>query len=153
MCPGRSVWSLTYTIDGERHAERIPAQWAEAVEYRVDAGRELQEAIREVLVSSQCPVVSSGAAAREEDQKEQVSVSTPRPLWKYLARRLGFRFLSRLSRRWSEASADLRENVAWGVLFGCVCVTCVNLCHCVTVQPVEPFKNVTVGVVVETLKM
>src|SRR6202022_3491779 len=44
-------------------------------------------------VSSQCPVVGSGTAAREEakEEKEEVSGPTPRRLWKYVTRRLGLR--------------------------------------------------------------
>jgi len=37
---------------GERHVERIPSQWAEEVQRRVEAGRELQDAIREVLAAN-----------------------------------------------------------------------------------------------------
>ena len=32
--------------------ERIPAQWAEEVERRVAAGRELQDAVKEVLAAN-----------------------------------------------------------------------------------------------------
>jgi len=39
-------------IQGRRHVERIPAQWAEKVERRVAAGRELQDAVKEVLAAN-----------------------------------------------------------------------------------------------------
>jgi hypothetical protein len=37
---------------GERHVERIPRDWVEEVERRVAAGREFQEAVREVLAAN-----------------------------------------------------------------------------------------------------
>ena len=46
---GHPAWTLTYMIDGEHHTDRIPAEWAEEVQRRVAAGREFQEAVREVL--------------------------------------------------------------------------------------------------------
>jgi hypothetical protein len=52
-------------IDGERHVERIPAQWAEEVQRRVQAGRELQDAIREVLAANARLLV----LARQQEKK------------------------------------------------------------------------------------
>jgi hypothetical protein len=52
-------------IDGERHVERIPAPWAEEVQRRVQAGRELQEAIREVLAANARLLV----LARQQEKK------------------------------------------------------------------------------------
>jgi hypothetical protein len=49
---GHPAWTLTYMIDGERHVERIPAHWAEEVRRRVKAGREFQDAVREVLAAN-----------------------------------------------------------------------------------------------------
>jgi len=46
------AWSLTYTVNGERHVERIPAKWAQQVRRRVRAGREFQDAVREVLAAN-----------------------------------------------------------------------------------------------------
>jgi len=39
-------------IHGERHVDRIPAEWAAEVRRRVAAGREFQEAVREVLAAN-----------------------------------------------------------------------------------------------------
>jgi hypothetical protein len=36
-------------VQGRRQVERIPKPWAEQVQRRVEAGREFQEAVREVL--------------------------------------------------------------------------------------------------------
>lgn len=52
-------------IDGERQVERIPAQWAEEVQRRVQAGRELQDAIREVLAANARLLV----LARQQEKK------------------------------------------------------------------------------------
>jgi hypothetical protein len=49
---GHPAWSLTYMLHGERHVDRIPAAWAEEVQRRVRAGREFQDAVREVLAAN-----------------------------------------------------------------------------------------------------
>ena len=49
---GHPAWSLTYMLRGERHVDRIPAAWAEEVQRRVRAGREFQDAVREVLAAN-----------------------------------------------------------------------------------------------------
>ncbi len=50
--PGHPAWSLTFMVSGERHVERIPSEWAEEVRRRVRAGREMQDAVREVLTAN-----------------------------------------------------------------------------------------------------
>ena len=52
-------------IDGERHVERIPADWAEEVRRRVRAGREFQDAVREVLAANAQLLV----LARQQEKK------------------------------------------------------------------------------------
>ncbi len=39
-------------VGGRRHDERIPRDWAEEVGRRVEAGREFQDAVREVLAAN-----------------------------------------------------------------------------------------------------
>jgi hypothetical protein len=46
---GHPVWKLTYMHDGKKIVERIPAEWAEEVKRRVDAGRQFRDAVAEVL--------------------------------------------------------------------------------------------------------
>src|SRR3974390_3201456 len=46
---GHLAWSLTYTINGERHVERIPAQWAQQVRRRGRAAPGIPDTHREVL--------------------------------------------------------------------------------------------------------
>jgi len=39
-------------VKGKRHVERIPQDWVEDVRHRVEAGRELQDAVREGLAAN-----------------------------------------------------------------------------------------------------
>jgi len=39
-------------VKGQRHVERIPRDWVEEVRRRVEAGREFQDAVREVLAAN-----------------------------------------------------------------------------------------------------
>jgi hypothetical protein len=39
-------------VQGHRRVERIPRDWVEEVERRVAAGREFQDAVREVLAAN-----------------------------------------------------------------------------------------------------
>ena len=50
--PGHVAWSLTFMSEGKHRVERIPREWAEAVAARVRAGREFQDAVREVLTAN-----------------------------------------------------------------------------------------------------
>jgi hypothetical protein len=46
---GHPNWTLTYMLNGVRHVEHIPREWADAIRRRVEAGRAFQDAVREVL--------------------------------------------------------------------------------------------------------
>lgn len=50
--PGHSAWTLTFMSNGKRRVERVPKAWAEVVAERVRAGREFQDAVREVLTAN-----------------------------------------------------------------------------------------------------
>lgn len=50
--PGHPVWTLTFMVQGNKHTQCIPKDWVEQVERRVAAGREFQEAVREVLAAN-----------------------------------------------------------------------------------------------------
>jgi len=39
-------------VEGQRRVERIPRDWVEEVGRRVEAGREFQDAVREVLAAN-----------------------------------------------------------------------------------------------------
>jgi len=49
---GHSAWTLTFMSDGKRRVERIPKQWVEVVAERVRAGREFQDAVRDMLTAN-----------------------------------------------------------------------------------------------------
>ncbi len=49
---GHPVWSLTFMVHGKKHVQHIPSDWVEDVCRRVQAGREFQEAVREVLAAN-----------------------------------------------------------------------------------------------------
>ena len=49
---GHEAWTLTFMVQGHRRVERIPRDWVEEVEQRVAAGREFQDAVREVLATN-----------------------------------------------------------------------------------------------------
>ncbi len=46
---GHPIWMLTYMLDGKKVVERIPHEWAEEVQRRVDAGRQFRDAVSEVF--------------------------------------------------------------------------------------------------------
>ena len=49
---GHPKWSLTFMADGKKQVLHIPQSLVEEVRKKVDAGREYQEAVREVLASN-----------------------------------------------------------------------------------------------------
>ena len=50
--PGHPIWFLTFMADGKRRVERIPQAWAEDVGHQVEAGRALQDAIKDMLTAN-----------------------------------------------------------------------------------------------------
>lgn len=49
---GHEAWTLTFMSQGKRRSERIPREWVGEVRRRVQAGRDFQEAVREVLTAN-----------------------------------------------------------------------------------------------------
>jgi hypothetical protein len=49
---GHEAWSYTFMSDGKPRVERIPKPWVEEVRQRVQAGRDFQSAVREVLTAN-----------------------------------------------------------------------------------------------------
>ena len=47
--PGHPQWSLTFMVGGKKRVERIPAEWVEEVQRRVEEGRQFRQALAEVL--------------------------------------------------------------------------------------------------------
>ncbi len=50
--PGHPIWFFEFMSGGKRRVERIPAEWAEEVRRQVEAGRALQDAIKEMLTAN-----------------------------------------------------------------------------------------------------
>jgi hypothetical protein len=50
--PGHPVWSLTFMVQGKKRVQHIPRDGVEDVRRRVEAGREFQDAVREVLAAN-----------------------------------------------------------------------------------------------------
>jgi hypothetical protein len=49
---GHPVCSLTFMVKGKKRVQHIPKDWVEDVRRRVEAGREFQDAVREVLAAN-----------------------------------------------------------------------------------------------------
>jgi hypothetical protein len=49
---GHAAWSLTFMVDGKKQVHNIPKAWVDDVQKRVDAGREFQDAVRDVLAAN-----------------------------------------------------------------------------------------------------
>jgi hypothetical protein len=49
---GHPGWQLTFMVEGKKRVERIPAEWAEEVAARVEAGRKFRDAVSEVLTAN-----------------------------------------------------------------------------------------------------
>ena len=50
--PGHPIWFLTFMSGGKRRVERIPKEWVEDVRRQVEAGRAVQDAIKEMLAAN-----------------------------------------------------------------------------------------------------
>ncbi len=49
---GHPAWSFTFMVDRKKHVHRIPKTLVDEVRQRVAAGRQFQEAVREVLAAN-----------------------------------------------------------------------------------------------------
>jgi hypothetical protein len=50
--PGHSFWTLTYMVQAKKRTLHIPRKLVEEVRLRVQAGREFQDAVREILAAN-----------------------------------------------------------------------------------------------------
>jgi hypothetical protein len=68
---GHLAFSLTYMLDGRRHVDRVPLQWAEEVRRRVKAGRKFRDAVRRVLaINVRLMVLARKQEKRGKKQKK-----------------------------------------------------------------------------------
>ena len=65
--PRHPVWSFTFMVRGKKHVQHIPKDWVDDVRRRVDAGREFQDAVREVLAANAQLLV----LARQQRRKQR----------------------------------------------------------------------------------
>lgn len=49
---GHPAWTLTFMVQGKKRVQHIPSEWVPEVQRRVQAGREFQQAVREVLAAN-----------------------------------------------------------------------------------------------------
>jgi hypothetical protein len=49
---GHPVWLLTFMVQGKKRVERIPPEWVEDVQRRVEAGRKFKDAVAEVFAAN-----------------------------------------------------------------------------------------------------
>lgn len=49
---GHEAWTFTFMAGGKHRVERIPQLWVDQVRQRVEAGRDFQNAVREVLTAN-----------------------------------------------------------------------------------------------------
>lgn len=50
--PGHSFWTLTYMVQAKKHTLHVPKDLVDEVRLRVQAGREFQDAVREILAAN-----------------------------------------------------------------------------------------------------
>lgn len=68
---GHPGWQLTFMVDGKKRVERIPAEWAEEVGRRVEAGRSFREAVGEILTANaELLVLERKQRARKRKKKK-----------------------------------------------------------------------------------
>jgi len=49
---GHPVWSLTFMLDGQKHVERIPADWVDSVRQRVEQARQFKDAVAAIFTAN-----------------------------------------------------------------------------------------------------
>lgn len=50
--PGHPIWTFTFMVKGKKHTLHVPKDWVPLIRGRVQAGRQFQEAVREVLAAN-----------------------------------------------------------------------------------------------------
>lgn len=68
---GHPAWTLTFMMDGKKRVERIPREWVDEVRERVQAGRQFQEAVREVLAANAQLLTLERRQLREQRKRKK----------------------------------------------------------------------------------
>lgn len=50
--PGHPIWFLTYMAEGKKRVERIPKEWVEYVQQKVNEGKEFKEGVNQIFVAN-----------------------------------------------------------------------------------------------------
>ena len=66
---GHESWSWTFMLDGKKHVEHVPFDKVEEIRSRVEAGREFQDAIREVLATNARMIILERKQRRAQMKK------------------------------------------------------------------------------------
>jgi len=66
--PGHSIWTYTFMVDGKKHTQHIPKEMVEEMQKRVAAGREFQDAVREVFAANAQLLVLARQQQRQRRQ-------------------------------------------------------------------------------------
>ena len=65
--PGHRIWTYTFVADGKKHTQHIPKEMVQEVQKRVAAGREFEDAVRDVLATNARLLV----LARQQQRRRQ----------------------------------------------------------------------------------
>jgi hypothetical protein len=114
---GHGAWTLTFMVKGKRHVERIPREWVDDVRRRVEAGREFQDAVREVLAANAQLLV---LARQQRKRKGAVKGPSPRALWKYATRRLRLAAYFRAPEDGRSRPQIPARTLLWSILVGTI---------------------------------
>lgn len=69
---GHEAWTFNFmAAKGQPQVERIPRDWVEEVERRVAAGREFQDAVREVLAANAQLLVLARQQRKKKEKKKR----------------------------------------------------------------------------------
>ena len=49
---GHPVWSLTFMLDGKKRVEKVPPDWVDSIQLRVQHARHFKEAVAEILAAN-----------------------------------------------------------------------------------------------------
>jgi hypothetical protein len=66
---GHESWSWTFMVNGKKQVEHVPSDKVEEIRGRVEAGREFQDAVREVLTANARMIVLERKQRRAQMKK------------------------------------------------------------------------------------
>ena len=109
---GHPVWSLTFMVQRKKRVQHIPKDWVEDVRRRVKAGREFQDAVREVLAANAQLLVLERNRGPRKRKNEPSDARSSAPLCDTAS---SPPTVSRGSGRWSATTPDSGTGAAVGL--------------------------------------